>query len=85
MDTLATHEAGHQTPNTGWQKALEITIQVAAILISISLIIKQSGVGLELPWTSILWRRSTFNCGGRTVIGYSNILIFRILGESPPV
>jgi len=49
IDTLATHEAGHQTPNTGWQKALEITILVAAILISISLILKQSGVGLGLP------------------------------------
>ena len=41
---MATHEAGHQTPNTAWQKALEITILVAAILISISLILKQSGV-----------------------------------------
>ena len=49
MDTLATHEAGHQTPNTGWQKALEITILVAAILISISLILKQSGVAPGAP------------------------------------
>jgi hypothetical protein len=46
---MATHEAGHQTPNTSWQKALEITILVAAILISISLILKQSGVAPAAP------------------------------------
>jgi hypothetical protein len=41
---MVTHEAGLRTPNAAWLKALEIAILVAAILISISVILKQSGV-----------------------------------------
>jgi hypothetical protein len=41
---MVTQEAGQQTPNTAWLKALEITFLVAAILISISVILKESGV-----------------------------------------
>jgi len=41
---MVTHQSEHQTPNAAWIKALEITILVAAILISISVILKQSGV-----------------------------------------
>lgn len=41
---MVTYEAGHQTPNKTWQKALEITILVAAILISVSMILRESGV-----------------------------------------
>jgi len=41
---MVTHEAGLRTPNAAWLKALEIAILVSAILISISVILKQSGV-----------------------------------------
>jgi hypothetical protein len=41
---MVTHEAGHRKPNAAWIKALEIAILVAAILISISMILKENGV-----------------------------------------
>jgi hypothetical protein len=44
IDTMMTHEAGRRTPNVAWLKALEIAILVAAILISISVILKENGV-----------------------------------------
>jgi hypothetical protein len=44
MDTMVAHEAKHQTQNPIWLKALEITILVASILISISVILKESGM-----------------------------------------
>ena len=44
MATMVKQEAAHQMPNATWLKALESIILVAAILISSSLILNQSGV-----------------------------------------
>lgn len=41
---MVTQETGHQTPTAAWPKALEISVLVAAILISISVILKESGM-----------------------------------------
>ena len=46
---MVTNDTGRQTPNSAWLKALEYIILVASILISISVILKESGVVPSAP------------------------------------